>query len=207
MITCLGTILEGLISMRSGILLAGAAFFLLGSTPGMANENATDKSEFNASKGWQTLKAASEEGKLIAAGTKRISVTAKDLPAVPLYPNAFYFKKGTQSQGLGTLGRGQIKYVKFLTRDNVSKVYAFYVGALKRNGYRFLKGADKNGFKAQSQLRKTIVSVKYSPLSDPKAGTQVGVAQCWAPKGAPKDIAFGINKWLPPGVMKEFQGR
>ncbi len=192
--------------MRAGALLTASTLVFVLSAPCMGSESGIDD-KAGGERRWQTIESSRGSGKLIAAGTKRVSVTSRDLPAVPLYPNAFYYKKGSQKQSLGTLGMGEIKYVKFLTHDNVSKVYSYYVGALKRGGYRFLKGADKNGFMAQSAARKTLVSVKYRALDNPADGTQVGIAQCYAPKGAPHTIMFGISKWLPPGVMKEWKGK
>lgn len=134
-----------------------------------------------------------------------VSVTTADLSAVPLYPGAYYIDKKASKQSLGT-DRGTVRYVKFLTQDDVSRVYEFYVGALKRNGYQFLKGATKEGFKARSDRFKTIVSVKYFPLQGGKKGSVVGVAEFKGERGAPNDLGFGVSKWVTPSILKRWSG-
>lgn len=144
---------------------------------------------------------------MLIAAKQEISVSARDLPGLTLYPSAIYYDKGTTTHPLGTAGRGTTNQVKFVTRDSVSKVYAYYVADLKRRGYTFMRGGSKSGFKAQNFKLKTIVSVQYIPLDDPKEGTIVGVAICRATGSAPTDIGFGVSKWnVPQDVLKRVTG-
>lgn len=143
----------------------------------------------------------------IAANPLPVQVTAQDLPGLPLYPGAFYYEKQARVQSLGTNGKGRIYRVKFLTRDDVKRVYSFYTGELQRYRFSFLPGATAESFKATSQARKMIVKVDYRSLEDPDKGTNVSVAMCIGGKTAPTDIGVGLPRWLPPGVLKAWRGK
>lgn len=145
--------------------------------------------------------------KAIAANPVPVQVTAQDLPGLPLYPGAFHYEKQATTQSLGTNGKGRIYRVKFLTRDDIKKVYSFYTSELQRYRFTFLPGATAESFKATSQARRMIVKVDYRSLEGSEKGTNVSVAMCIGGKTAPKDIGVGLSRWLPPGVLAKWKGK
>jgi len=94
-----------------------------------------------------------------------------------------------------------------LINETANKVYGYYVRELQRAKYSFLKDADRSGFKARSVANRSIVKVSYVPLEGSTPGTLVGVAVCIGQTGAPKDIKYGVSKWVVPSVMREWANK
>lgn len=105
---------------------------------------------------------------------------------VPLYPgNVKYTSFGQSGPAQKS---SQDKNMQFWTRDNVSQVYAFYVGNLKRQGWRFLKSSTSSEIQAALPGRNLGVSIKYKALPAPYKGTAVAVSEVWSKSGTPSKI-------------------
>lgn len=105
---------------------------------------------------------------------------------VPLYPS------NVKYTGFGQSGpaqkSGQEKNMQFWTRDSVNQVYGFYVGNLKRQGWRFLKSSTSSEIQAALPGKNLGVSIKYKPLPAPYKGTAVAVSEVWSKSGTPSRI-------------------
>lgn len=118
-------------------------------------------------------------------GAPDIKVTSSQF-TVPLYPgNVKYTSFGQSGPAQKS---SQEKNMQFWTRDSVNQVYGFYVGNLKRQGWRFLKSSTSSEIQAALPGRNLGVSIKYKALPAPYKGTAVAVSEVWSKSGTPERI-------------------
>lgn len=134
-------------------------------------------------------------------GAPDIKVSASQF-TVPLYPgNVKYTSFGQSGPAQSSSTE---KNMQFWTHDSVSQVYGFYVGNLKRKGWRFLKSSTPSEIQAALPGKNLGVSIKYKALPAPYKGTAVAVSEVWSKSGPPSKIISlnnvdmnkrGLERW------------